>query len=141
MVQTIQAQVVYENDEFEYELGLDSRLVHRPVLHDRGEIKLFYGLFKLTNGGYGFEVMSKNDIDAYAREHSKAIASEFSPWKSSYIGMAKKTVIKQVLKYAPIKAEFQRAISTDETIKRELSVDMGEVMPEPVFDAEYNEVA
>lgn len=141
LVQTIQAQAVYENDEFEYELGLDSKLVHRPVLHDRGEVILFYGFFKLTNGGFGFEVMSREDIDAYAKEYSKSFDTSFSPWKSNYIGMAKKTVIKQALKYAPIKADFRRALSTDETVKNELSVDMGEVQDGSVWDAEYNEVA
>jgi len=141
LVQTIQAQAVYENDEFEYELGLDSKLVHRPVLHDRGEVILFYGFFKLTNGGFGFEVMSREDIDAFAKEYSKSFDTSFSPWKSNYIGMAKKTVIKQPLKYAPIKADFRRALSTDETVKNELSVDMGEVQDGSVWDAEYNEVA
>lgn len=141
LVQTIQAQAVYENDYFEYELGLESKLIHRPVLKDRGEIVLFYGLFKLTNGGYGFEVMSKEDIDTYAKEYSKAFDSSFSPWKSNYIGMAKKTVIKQALKYAPIKAEFGRALATDETVRKELAPDMTEVNGENIFDAEYTEEA
>ena len=141
LVQTIQAQAVYENDEFEYELGLDSRLVHRPVLRDRGEIILFYGLFKLTNGGYGFEVMSREDMDIYAKEYSKAFDSSYSPWKSNYIGMAKKTVIKQALKYAPLKSDFRRALSTDETIKMELAPDMGEVQGETIWDVEYEETA
>lgn len=136
LVQTIQAQAVYENDYFEYELGLDSRLIHRPVLRDRGNIILFYGLFKLTNGGYGFEVMSKEDIDTYAREYSKAIDSSFSPWKNNYVGMAKKTVIKQALKYAPIKADFRRALASDETIKTHLSEDMTELNDETVWDME-----
>ena len=141
MVQTIQAQAVYENDVFEYELGLDSRLVHRPVLGDRGEIILFYGLFKLTNGGYGFEVMSKEEIDSYAKEYSKSIDTAFSPWKSNYISMAKKTVIKHALKYAPLKADFKRALATDETVKRELAPDMSEMPGETVWDADYKETA
>ena len=139
LVQTIQAQAVYENDYFEYELGLDSKLIHKPALKDRGEIILFYGLFKLTNGGFGFEVMSKEDIDAYAREYSKAIDTSYSPWSKNYIGMAKKTVIKQALKYAPIKAEFQRPLSTDESIKTKLAEDMGELNNECIYDAEYVE--
>ena len=64
-VQTIQAQPVYKNDFFEYELGLSSRLVHKPTLDDRGKVILFYALFKLKNGGYGFEVMSKADTSIY----------------------------------------------------------------------------
>lgn len=139
MVQTIQAQAVYENDEFEYELGLESKLIHRPVLKERGDIVLFYGLFKLTNGGYGFEVMSKDDVDAYAKEYSKGIDTAYSPWKSNYIGMAKKTVIKQALKYAPIKADFRRALASDETIKTVLAPDMGEMQDETVWEAEYQE--
>lgn len=138
-MQIISAQVVYENDEFEYELGLNPKLVHRPVLKDRGEVKLFYGLFKLVNNGFGFEVMSKEDMDAYAKEYSKAFDSSFSPWKSNYIGMAKKTVIKQALKYAPIKADFQKALSTDETIKTEIGEDMSEIHGEEIFDADYTE--
>lgn len=138
-MQIISAQVVYENDDFEYELGLNPKLVHRPVLKERGEVKLFYGLFKLTNAGYGLEVMSKEDMDTYAKEYSKAFDSSFSPWKSNYIGMAKKTVIKQALKYAPIKADFRKALSSDETIKNEISEDMSEIHAEDIFDAEYTE--
>ena len=123
-MQTIQAQAVYENDEFFYEYGLEAKLRHRPAFSDRGELVYFYGIFKTINGGYGFSVMSKNDMDIYAKTYSKAFDSEYSPWKSNYEEMAKKTVIKQALKYAPIKTEFQRALSTDETIKSRLSSDM-----------------
>lgn len=87
--------MVYENDQFEYELGLNARLYHKPALKDRGEAVLFYALFKLANGGYGFEVMSKEDIDLFAMKHSKAFTSNYSPWKSEYEEMAKKTVIKR----------------------------------------------
>ena len=134
-MQTIQAQAVYENDEFFYEYGLDAKLRHRPAFSDRGDLIYFYGIFKTVNGGYGFSVMSKNDMDIYAKTYSKAFDSDYSPWKSNYEEMAKKTVIKQALKYAPIKTEFQRALSTDETIKSRLSMDMAtEVENEMVYE-------
>lgn len=41
--------------------------------------------------------------------------------------MAKKTVLKRVLKYAPLKSDFMRAVSQDETIKTEVGQDMYEV--------------
>lgn len=138
-MQIISAQAVYENDEFEYELGLNPRLEHHPTLEERGEVRLFYGLFKLTNGGFGFEVMSKTAIDAYAKEYSKAFDSSFSPWKTNYESMAKKTVIKQALKYAPVKADFRKALNTDETIKNELARDMEEIESENIFDTVYTE--
>ena len=131
-MQTIQAQAVYENDVFEYEYGLEPKLIHRPAYTDRGEVTYFYGIFRTVNGGFGFSVMSKADMDQYARTYSKAFESGYSPWKTSYEEMAKKTVIKQALKYAPIRTDFQRALSMDETIKKEISEDMFMVQNEEV---------
>ena len=136
-MQSIEAHTIYANDEFHYELGLDPMLKHIPAWEDRGEITGFYAVFKLDNGGVRFEVMSKADIDRYAATFSKAFSSDYSPWKTNYEQMAKKTVIKQLLKYAPIKSDFRKAISMDETIKTELSVDMSEVRNE---DVEYVEI-
>ena len=134
-IQIISAQAVYENDEFEYELGLNPKLEHRPALGERGEVRLFYGLFKLTNGVVGFEVKSKTAIDAFAKEYSKAFDTSFSPWKTSYESMAKKTVIKQALKYATIKADLRRAISTDETIRNKIAERMEELRTKERFEA------
>lgn len=139
-LQTIQAQCVYANDEFEYELGLNAKLFHKPALEERGEMVAVYALFKLQNGGYGFEVMSKQDIDSYAQKYSKAINSSFSPWKSAYTEMAMKTVIKRVLRYAPLKTDFLRAVATDETIKDQLSVDMTEIHGNEIIDVEEGDV-
>ncbi len=136
--QTIQAQCVYENDEFFYEYGLEPKLVHRPVFEDRGEVVYFYGIFRTVNGGYGFSVMSKRDMDGYAKTYSRGYDSAYSPWKTNYEEMAKKTVIKQALKYAPIKSDLLRALSTDGSIKKAISVDMAEVNNEII---DYTEVA
>ena len=133
-LQTIQAQCVFSNDVFEYELGLDSKLYHKPAIGDRGEMIAVYALFKLKNGGYGFEVMSKQDVDAYAQKYSKAINSSYSPWQTAYTEMAMKTAIKRVLRYAPLKTDFLRAVATDETIKAELSVDMTEINGQDIID-------
>lgn len=141
MVQTIQAHCVYKNDEFSYELGLEPKLFHKPALTDRGELILVYAMFRLQNGGCGFEVMSKADIDAHANKYSQGIHSAYSPWKSNYEEMAKKTVIKRVLKYAPLKAEFIRAMAVDNAIQEEISIDMSEIQnKQPVIDGEYQEM-
>lgn len=52
-------------------------------------------------------------------------------------GNGEKTVLKRVLKYAPLKSDFVRAISADETIKTELSDDMYTVPP-VVIDTDAN---
>ena len=141
-IQTVQALCVYENDVFEYELGLEPKLVHKPAVKDRGELILVYALWKAKNGGYGFEVMSKEDVDLHARKFSQSFGSSFSPWKTNYEEMAKKTVIKKCLKYAPLKSDFVMQLSNDESVKSEISVDMSEVAneQETAIEADYKEV-
>ena len=143
-VKTIYAEAVYENDEFEYELGLNPKLVHKPAIKDRGDVIYYYAVFKLTNGGEGFTVMSKDDIERHKNRFSKAANAGFSPWSTNYDEMAKKTVIKKVLKYAPLSTDIQSQIAQDETIKRDISADMTLVNDEveyvDVVDEETGEV-
>lgn len=116
-VTDISAHAVHENDEFEYELGLTEKLRHVPALKDRGDVILYYAVFHTKSGGYGIAVMSVEDIKAHMNKYSKAANSSFSPWKTNFDAMAKKTVLKQCLKYAPLKTEFVREVASDETIK------------------------
>ena len=123
-VQTIQAHTVYENDEFEYEYGLEPKLVHRPAKSDRGAPVFYYAIFRTKEGGYSFEVMSIDDVIKHRDTFSKAANRGFSPWQTNFDEMAKKTVLKAALKYAPMSTETARTISSDETIKTELGPDM-----------------
>lgn len=139
-VEVIQAHVVYENDEFECEYGLDPKLTHIPADGERGEAIKVYAVFKTKSGGFGFEVMSMEDVRKHAAKYSKAYGSAFSPWKTNFEEMAKKTVLKRVLKYAPLKSDFVRAAVQDEVIKKDIAEDMYDVPNETVFDAEFVEV-
>lgn len=132
-IDTIQAHVVYSNDHFECEYGLEPKLTHIPADAERGEPIKVYALFKTKSGGFGFEVMSMEDIRNRASKYSKSYNSNFSPWKTSFEEMAKKTVLKRVLKYAPLKSDFARAISQDETIKNEMSDDMYSVQDTTIY--------
>ena len=133
-VSTIQAHVVYENDEFEYELGLEPKLRHVPAKSDRGDPVFFYAVFRTKDGGYGFDVMSVDDVRAHAKKYSKAYSN--GPWQTNFEEMAKKTVLKRVLKYAPLKTDFVRGLSADETIKTQISEDMFSVPDETVIESE-----
>ena len=115
-LQSLQAHVVFENDEFEFEYGLEPKLMHKPAMSDRGEARWVYAVFKLNNGGSGFEVMSMDDIRNHAEKFSKAYQS--GPWQTNFDEMAKKTVIKKLLKYAPMKSEFVRGMISDDTVSR-----------------------
>ena len=136
-VKDIQAHEVHENDTFEYELGLEPKLKHIPAMSNRGAVIMYYAIFHTKDGGYGFNVMSVDDVQEHAKKYSKSYGASFSPWKSNFDEMAKKTVLKRCLKYAPIKTEFARSISADETIKTTIAADMAEQVDETDYiDAE-----
>lgn len=135
-VKMIDAQTVYENDEFEYELGMDPVLKHKPARTNRGNPIYFYATFKLTNGGQGFQVMSIEDVQAHAKKYSKTYNN--GPWQTNFEEMAKKTVLKKLLKYAPLKTEFVKQVTSDETIKTSISDHMEDV-PNEYMDVEYEE--
>ena len=139
-VELIQAHIVYENDKFDCEYGLEAKLSHIPAESERGEAVKVYAMFKTKSGGYGFEVMSMDDVKKHAQKYSKSFGSSYSPWATSFEEMAKKTVLKKCLKYAPLKSDFVKGIVQDETIKNELSEDMYEVPNVVVEEAEYTVV-
>ena len=123
-VSNIQAHTVYSNDQFEYELGLEPKLVHKPAQGDRGDAIYYYAVVKMKDGGYCFAVMSKADVTKHAKRYSQSFNSSYSPWSTNFDEMAKKTVLKRALKYAPKQSDFARAVVQDETIKTEISDDM-----------------
>lgn len=124
-VSIIQAHTVYENDEFQYELGLDPKLRHVPAKSNRGKPIAYYAMFKTKDDGYGFQVMSAEEVTEHARKYSKSYGD--GPWQKNFDEMAKKTVLKKVLKYAPLKSDFVRGVSQDGTTKTEIAADMSEI--------------
>ena len=139
-ITSIYAETVYENDEFSYELGLNPDLKHVPARENRGNPIFFYAVFVTKSGGKGFRVMSVEDVRAHAKKYSKASNSSYSPWNTDFEGMSKKTVLKALLKFAPLKTEFHRGLAADSTIKTELSEDMSMVKDETDYiDVEAEE--
>lgn len=128
-ISVVQSQVVYENDEFSYSYGLEPELKHIPAKGDRGDPTHVYAVFRTQSDGYGYEVASIEDIRAHAQRYSKSFSN--GPWQTNFEEMAKKTVLKRVLKYAPLKSEFVRKLVQDETIKTSIDADM--YMVEPTY--------
>ena len=132
-IRDIQAHEVHENDEFEYELGLDPKLRHVPAKTNRGPVIMYYAVFHMKNGGYGFEVMSREDVLEFAQRKSKSFKN--GPWQTDFDEMAKKTVLKKALKYAPMKTDFVREVATDETVKTAIVPNMTDE-PDETIDVE-----
>ncbi|MDQ0873765.1 recombination protein RecT [Paenibacillus sp. V4I3] len=126
-IMSISAHAVHKNDKFEVEYGINEKLSHIPDFEgDRGEVTKYYAYAKFKDGGYSFLVMGKKDIERHRDMYSKT--AKFGPWVDQFDEMAKKTVIKALVKYMPISIELQSKVAMDETIKTEIAPDMGEII-------------
>ncbi len=128
-IKTLYAHEVRENDVFDIDYGLNQTLTHKPLLKgSRGEVIGYYAVYHLDTGGNSFVFMTKDEILDHAKKFSKTF--KFGPWQTDFDAMAKKTVIKQLLKYAPLSIEMQRAVTSDETVKSKIDEDMSLVNDE-----------
>jgi len=121
----ITAEAVHEKDFFEIEYGLHRDLKHKPATGDRGAVIGYYATYLLKNGAGNFVYMTRDEVQKHREKYSPT-RSAASPWNTNFDAMAKKTVIIKALKYAPKAAEIDRAIATDNTIKR-LDVQPGDI--------------
>lgn len=128
-IKTIYAHEVRENDEFDIDYGLEQSLKHKPLLKgDRGDVIGYYAVYHTIDGGFSFVFMTKEEVNEFAQKKSKTFNN--GPWKTDFDAMAKKTVIKQLLKYAPISIEIQQAIVADTSVKTKIDADMSLVEDE-----------
>jgi recombination protein RecT len=97
-ISSIRAHVVYEGDEFDFELGDDERISHKPKLAEQGQPIAAYAIAKFKDGDIQREVMSLTEIE---KIRAKATGIGKACWASSWGEMAKKTVIRRLSKRLP----------------------------------------
>ena len=101
LIKTISAEVVYENDCFEYELGSNPHVKHIPLLvGNRGNRICVYCYVQTANDGEYIEIMNMDDLDK-CKQQAKGASSPHSPWVKWFDQMAKKTVIHRIAKRLP----------------------------------------
>jgi len=111
-ISSIASQVVHAKDHFEYEFGVNAKLVHRPSRDaDPGPPMGAYVFLKYKDGSESFDFMSTEQIEKI-RKRSKT--PNDGPWVTDWEEMAKKTVIRRHLKIAPISSEITRLSTLDE---------------------------
>ena len=114
LIKTISAEVVYEKDLFDYELGSTPKITHKPlIVGDRGKPMCVYSVAVTTNGGEYYEVMNMDDINK-CRNASKSGSHPSSPWNNWFDQMAKKTVIHRIAKRLPKNDAINSVLRTDE---------------------------
>lgn len=111
-IKSICVQTVFTNDTCEIDLGA-GYVKHIIALDgDRGAARGYYAKVVLDNGEVLLSYMSKAEVERHRRTFSKAPDSD--AWLKSYDEMAKKTVMRRILKLCPISIEALEAISSDE---------------------------
>lgn len=107
----IYSKAVKENDIFDVEEGTDRKIIHKPnYMKDRGKAVCYYAVFRTKDGNVDFEVMSLEEIEAI-RSLSKA--KDADAWVIHFEEMAKKTVMRRLLKRAPMSIELAEAVAFD----------------------------
>jgi recombination protein RecT len=119
-VKKIWSEVVYEDDDFEYELGLEPKLLHTPNHHsvrNSKNIKCIYACAKLDDEVI-FKVMFKSEIQNIINMSKVPNELFFNDKKDPEQWMAKKTVLKQLAKLMPKDDDrLKKAVSMDDNIE------------------------
>lgn len=112
----ITANIVYENDEFDFQEGLDAHLKHKPVWgKPKGKPIGVYTVVEMKGGSKTFKVMSEEDV-MEIKELSKAKNTKESPWNSDrdpLLWMWKKTCLIQHSKLLPKTDDLNKALEAD----------------------------
>lgn len=119
-IASVYAHDVCQNDKFRMALGTDKRIEHEPdYMTDRGEIGLYYAVVRFADGETDFEPMSLKEIHRI-RDRSdgwkafKAGKIKSTPWGTDEGEMAKKTVLRRLLKRLPQSPEIAEALRIDD---------------------------
>jgi len=129
-VRNIEARVVNSKDRFDLELGTQPRIKHVPALSQKGEFSGVYAVAHMRDGGVHFEHMTKEQVNAIK---NRSRAKNDGPWTTDYEEMAKKTVVRRLVKLLPLSVEVSKAVVLDEQAEAGLPQKIDE-LPEADFE-------
>lgn len=112
---TVEAHVVYEKDEFEFSLGSEASIKHKPYMgSEPGKLIASYCIARYKDGRMKFRVLPAHEIEA-AKSFSKT--SKFGPWVDHCAEMARKTAIRRLFKMLPKSPEMARVQELDDKLE------------------------
>ena len=118
VVESVQARAVFKGDNFEFEMGLNEKLVHHPKGNKNPlEITHFYAIVRMKGGGYVMNVMTREEVEKIRNESANykfAKYKDSTVWGKYFEEMGCKTVLRRIMKYVPMSSEIMRGIGQDE---------------------------
>ena len=113
-IANVQAQVVYEADQFEYEFGSNERLIHRPAFQkNRGGIRYAWAMATSRDGSREFDVMDWWELEAI---RLRSPARNRGPWVDDTPQMYRKCPIRRLGKMLPLSPVLQRQLAAEEML-------------------------
>lgn len=116
-VKNIQTNLVYEGDEFDVSLGLETQIKHKPhyiTKKPKGKIIGVYAVANIQGGLQQFEYMTTQEIEdirATSESYKAYLKKPSLPciWNTYEGEMFRKTVIKRIAKHLPRSEQFDQA--------------------------------
>lgn len=112
-ISTWSVQAVYENDQFDFCLGDEEHITHKPALSNRGKLIAVYSIVTMKDGEKSREVMSVEDVEAIRKRSRSGNAG---PWVSDFAEMAKKTVVRRHSKRLPLSTDIDGVVHEDDEL-------------------------
>ena len=116
-IQNITSECVYENDEFDYSLGLIPTLHHKPCSINRGELIAVYCVVRFVNQDPIFKVMSIEELKQIQKLSKAGNRSVWFSPNDPQNWMLKKTCFKQLCKLLPKTLNMSKVVSYDNIIE------------------------
>lgn len=117
-VADVWADVAYEKDSFDYELGVNPTLKHKrnDEVTDPGPIKYAYAVARFRDGERKFVVMNRREIEEIkAKSSSRTKDGKLvGPWVEWEAEMTKKTAVRRLCKLLPLSVENQQRIAAED---------------------------
>lgn len=112
-ISTWSVQAVYENDNFDFCLGDEEHITHKPALANRGKLIAVYSIVTMKDGEKSREVMSVEDVNQI---RARSRSGQSGPWVSDFAEMAKKTVVRRHSKRLPLSTDIDGMIKEDDEL-------------------------
>lgn len=114
-IKRMSAHIVYENDVFGFEYGIEPKIKHKKAKLNCGNPVWAYVVFELSDGGECFEIMNMENIRNLAKRYPKLYYGDF--WKTKLEKTVNNIMTERALKYIHLKRESEKAAATGEAVK------------------------
>lgn len=113
-VRRIHAFVVREGDHFEWTLGLDPDIKHRPAGNNSDKpVTHVYAAARLDGGDDVFAVLTRAEIEK-RRKRGASGKGISTPWDTDYDAMALKSAVRALWAFLPKSTEMAMAVQVEE---------------------------